>query len=234
MTDSSDDSGGNTSSQSDVMSLDDLMPRVRLSSAPKPGPIPYRVVIGLAFDATGVDALREAFRIAESRHDAELHAVHAVVNTASPSLIPGGVAALTTALSDTPKLVVDFITGVRERIAGAEKLSAVVHVRVGDPASAVDQAAIDLDADLIIVGTHSRKGIRRLALGSVSSALVQNAHCPVLVARSRDYTGLPKSAKAEPVCEDCGKIRAETNGASMWCEYHARPNIRVEPYGSGA
>lgn len=41
------------------------------------------------------------------------------------------------------------------------------------------------DAGLIIVGSHGRKGITRLILGSVADKIVQNSHCPVLVMRDQ-------------------------------------------------
>jgi len=37
--------------------------------------------------------------------------------------------------------------------------------------------------DLIIVGSRGRTGLKRLLLGSVSSAIIKNAHCTVLVIR---------------------------------------------------
>lgn len=38
-------------------------------------------------------------------------------------------------------------------------------------------------ADLIVVGSHGRRGFRRLLLGSVSEAVAMNAHCSVVVVR---------------------------------------------------
>lgn len=50
------------------------------------------------------------------------------------------------------------------------------------------------DADLLIVGTHGRRGFDRVLLGSVAEQLVRRAGCPVLVARPRNYLGLTKTA----------------------------------------
>jgi nucleotide-binding universal stress UspA family protein len=61
------------------------------------------------------------------------------------------------------------------------------HARIGKAVDAVLQLAAESDADLIIVGTHGRRGIDRLVLGSVAEKLVRTAHCPVLVARRKDY-----------------------------------------------
>lgn len=56
---------------------------------------------------------------------------------------------------------------------------------LGDPATLIVQAATDFDADLIIVGSHGRGFWRRLALGSVSDAVLHKAPCSVLVVRKK-------------------------------------------------
>ena len=38
-------------------------------------------------------------------------------------------------------------------------------------------------ADLIVMGTHGRTGITRVALGSIAERVVQTAHCPVLTVK---------------------------------------------------
>jgi nucleotide-binding universal stress UspA family protein len=43
--------------------------------------------------------------------------------------------------------------------------------------------AVKENADLIIVGTRGLGGFKKLLLGSVSSGVVDHAHCPVLVIR---------------------------------------------------
>lgn len=39
--------------------------------------------------------------------------------------------------------------------------------------------------DLIIMGTHGRRGISRLVIGSVAKAVLRRAHCPVLTSRAQ-------------------------------------------------
>jgi nucleotide-binding universal stress UspA family protein len=50
-----------------------------------------------------------------------------------------------------------------------------------DAAQAVADFAASIDAELIVAGTHGRAGLGRLAHGSVASALVRKARCPVVL-----------------------------------------------------
>jgi nucleotide-binding universal stress UspA family protein len=56
-------------------------------------------------------------------------------------------------------------------------------VSVGPPAGAILEAAALLKAELIVVGTHGRSGLRHLTLGSVAETVVRRAPCSVLVVR---------------------------------------------------
>ena len=50
-------------------------------------------------------------------------------------------------------------------------------------ASEIVDYADKLDADLIIVGTRGRSGLKRMLLGSVASDVVKYADCPVLIVK---------------------------------------------------
>lgn len=54
-------------------------------------------------------------------------------------------------------------------------------VRSGDPASEIVHEAKEWDADLLVVGTHGRRGASRVFLGSVAETVLRNAPCAVLV-----------------------------------------------------
>jgi nucleotide-binding universal stress UspA family protein len=56
-------------------------------------------------------------------------------------------------------------------------------VSLGAPAEALIAHAAHVGADLVVVGSHGRRGVRRLLLGSVAEATVRLASCAVLVAR---------------------------------------------------
>ena len=54
----------------------------------------------------------------------------------------------------------------------------------GDAAASVIDAARELHADVVVVGTHGRTGLARLVMGSVARNVVLHAPCSVLVARA--------------------------------------------------
>ena len=56
-------------------------------------------------------------------------------------------------------------------------------IGLGDPVYAIHEQAKGMKVDLIVVGSHSRSGLSRFLLGSVSHSLVHESSCPVLVAR---------------------------------------------------
>jgi nucleotide-binding universal stress UspA family protein len=202
---------------------------VAITRPPPPPPSGYKVVVGIDFDATGDNAMAEALRLAEKHDDTEIHAVY-IISHNIETIRADILAKRNTELEDVPaKLRKHIETRFGDLVSKLAKL--VLHVRVGEPAQALHQLAVDLDADLIIVGTHGRTGLRKLALGSVAQKLLETAHCPVLVARPRDYSGCEKTPRPEPLCPDCAQARAESNGEKQWCDWHARPHVRAHIIG---
>lgn len=57
-------------------------------------------------------------------------------------------------------------------------------IATGEPRDEILRVAKQVRADLIVMGTHGRHGIRRLLLGSVAEAVVRAAPCPVLTLHS--------------------------------------------------
>jgi nucleotide-binding universal stress UspA family protein len=45
---------------------------------------------------------------------------------------------------------------------------------------AINRVADEIDADLVVLGTHGRKGLQRALLGSVAEHVVRTSHRPVL------------------------------------------------------
>lgn len=59
-------------------------------------------------------------------------------------------------------------------------------IKQGDAWRSIIAAADELGADLIVMGTHGRRGLPRALLGSVAEKVVRTAHCPVLTVHKAD------------------------------------------------
>jgi nucleotide-binding universal stress UspA family protein len=59
-------------------------------------------------------------------------------------------------------------------------------VEQGDPRDVIVSQAGEWHADLIVLGSHGRKGIKRWVLGSVAEVVVRHAPCSVEVVRRRE------------------------------------------------
>ena len=67
--------------------------------------------------------------------------------------------------------------------ASAAGVEAEALLAEGVVADEIEKAATKVDADLIVIGTHGRRGLNRLLLGSVADAVARCAKCPVLLIR---------------------------------------------------
>ena len=56
-------------------------------------------------------------------------------------------------------------------------------LETGDPRTMIEAVARKLGTDLIVMGTHGRRGLRRFLIGSVAESVVRTAPCPVLLVR---------------------------------------------------
>ncbi len=64
----------------------------------------------------------------------------------------------------------------------------------GEPSKAVVHLADEKHAELLVIGTHGRTGLMRIALGSTAERIVEATSCPVLVVRLA--TGAPPRSSA--------------------------------------
>ncbi len=74
----------------------------------------------------------------------------------------------------------------------------------------VCRVAEEMNADVLVVGSHGRDGLSRLVLGSTAEKLMRHAPCPVLVVRP------PEPSKQDPKADDDAAADANpsTNGVT--------------------
>lgn len=80
----------------------------------------------------------------------------------------------------------ELSANVRERVARFGISPERVAVLYGRPAAEIQAQAEKLQADLIVVGSHGRRGLSRVMLGSTANAVLHGATCDVLTVRIRE------------------------------------------------
>jgi len=123
--------------------------------------------------------LSMAARLARAFPEATLHVVHVFrtsrfdrAHAAAPSVSPD-------ALADAKDHLEFHVTSARAQCRN----TVTGHFQVGDPTHEVLRLVQELQAGLLVLGTHDHKGFERLLLGSTAETLVRKAGCSVLVVR---------------------------------------------------
>jgi nucleotide-binding universal stress UspA family protein len=137
------------------------------------------------FSAAGRPAFRTAVAWA-GRQRARLHLVHVV----TPPVVILEDSFLSAREWD--RLESDALRAAHRRLSrlatqarDAGVATSATVVRSSVPFDAIARMARRLRADIIVVGTHGRTGLARLALGSVAERVMARARCPVLTVRGR-------------------------------------------------
>lgn len=136
---------------------------------------PRRILVGYDRSALSVVALKHASALA-SRCGAALELVY-VEPWQSVGGVPGG------GLYVAPVMTAVEARRVRDEIREEVGEGPKIVVTEGDPAARLLRLAQAHHADLIVVGTHGRRGLARVLLGSVAEEIVRSTTVPVLVAR---------------------------------------------------
>lgn len=150
----------------------------------KPGQVPTRLFFALDASHVALQALRYGMRFATP--NAHVHAVYVVDRAVRLSdLVP--IDMLENAFIDEGKAVL----ANAEPILGSATSSATTALlkteRTGDDvAHAIVRAADHWHAELVVMGTHGRRGMARWALGSVAQRVAQLTGVPLLLVHSQE------------------------------------------------
>lgn len=144
------------------------------------------ILVAIDDSETSAKALREALAIAGAC-GIGLHITHAVDESLFPTHYRGGAllvdpAAAQRALEDEGRVVLDRAAATA-RAAGIEAATHLISSETRHTADQILQAAADTGADLVIVGSHGRRGVERLLLGSVAERVARKAGVSVLIVR---------------------------------------------------
>ena len=139
---------------------------------------PKRILWPTDFSPLSLKAADYAKAFCET-FDAELHVIHVREPLASPTVdVPLADGVINTQL----RRLCDEVFHGDKRVR--------FEARSGTPWFEVCAYADRAEADLIIVASHGRSGLKHVLLGSVAERIVQHASCPVLVVKNveRDFT----------------------------------------------
>jgi nucleotide-binding universal stress UspA family protein len=144
---------------------------------------PRTIVIGVDYSDQSIFAVDEALRIASTAPGTRL--VPALI--LPPNSVGGSgedAAEATRSLVERSIENLEQLIGTRARALGTLPASVEPHVRFGVPADELTLLAREFGAQLITVGTHARRGLSHLLLGSVAEEVLKKAECSVLIARA--------------------------------------------------
>ncbi|MBX3157838.1 MAG: universal stress protein [Deltaproteobacteria bacterium] len=146
--------------------------------------VPSNILVPTDLSERAERALDYACDLA-ARLDATVHLVHviAVPATSVPELGVALASTMIDALVDDDQRALDNLADSRRsRCRIGERI-----LTTGDARDAICETAKELGVDLIVMGTHGRRGLVRALLGSVAESVVRSAPCPVLTVCAPDH-----------------------------------------------
>lgn len=174
-----------------------VRPREGAELARLPMPAYRRILVPLDGFDLAEQALAHAQTLA-ARLDATLILVAVAPRPGTRGVQTGGVGGGWGAAQQTEATRLGgYLRYTRERLAEAG-LRAEGDVVFGHTADEILRVAEQTQADLIVMGTHSRSGLQRLMLGSVALKVTQGATRPILLIRAVRAARLPGVEAPEP------------------------------------
>jgi nucleotide-binding universal stress UspA family protein len=156
----------------------------------------FSILVGIDFSDSSVAAMYHAVMLAE-RIGATLHLCHIAVPNANLAVSTDLGMNLPPEFAEA-KQARERLERLRSMIKG--KVGVEVHLRIGDPERCLMEAAAELRADMVVVGSHGKGAVVRLLLGSVSTKLTHRCPVPVLVvpAPGREAVTTPEPEPVAP------------------------------------
>ncbi|HEX6138402.1 MAG TPA: universal stress protein [Casimicrobiaceae bacterium] len=162
-----------------------------------------QVMVAVDGSPTANRGLKAAIGLASDQH-ASLTIVHVIDDTAGVSYV-GDMGYIPANYVDT--LLEDLRKSGRRvlekaqataRDGGVEAKTALVETKGRTVADTIVSQARKLRADVIVLGTHGRRGLRRVLMGSDAEAVLREARVPVLLVRAPEGSRAAGSAQPRP------------------------------------
>lgn len=142
----------------------------------------HTFIVGVDYSDSAIAALDQTLIFCKALGNARLLAV--LVLPGGPTTAPPRAAqAGEQLLGKARENLMTLVQSREERLGGVQGLVAESRVEYGEPAECLLQLAEEVRPYAIAVGTHGRRGVERLLVGSVAEAVVRGAECSVWVVR---------------------------------------------------
>jgi nucleotide-binding universal stress UspA family protein len=148
---------------------------------------PYQVIAACDFSPLGDRAVTEALRVCAQHPAAALHVIAVAAEAPSGLLLPGSEAHFISQDEARERMQAHVAKLVDEFAAHGPALpmdQVAVYVVAGVPSERIIALATAADADLIVLGTHGRRGVGRVVMGSSAENVLRYATVPVLLVRA--------------------------------------------------
>lgn len=147
-----------------------------------------KILVAIDGSAAAAKGLREAIRLARAER-ARLFIVHVVDEYPAFAALDGMMAGAPGA-DLVPALRAGGKRILARAAASAKKAGlparTILREGLGPAAYPIVREAKKIGADLIVLGTHGRRGVRRMVLGSDAEQVVRSAPVPVLLVRAKE------------------------------------------------
>jgi nucleotide-binding universal stress UspA family protein len=166
----------------------------------RPSPASGKVLVATDLSESSLPVLRMAADEAR-RRAATLVAVHCL--DLPPEMIGLGGGPLVPAPHEHPESHSSLRHAAEKRVAvflERAQVHASMIVAEGAPAPSIVAAALEVPAELVVLGSTGKAGLKRVILGSVAEAVVRRAPCSVLVYRERP--DLTEAQLPDPATEE--------------------------------
>ena len=141
--------------------------------------LPKILLVATDFSECAEQALDYAVALA-GKLDAKIHLLN-VIGIPAMGIPEVGVAVTNTLLESTVGAHQAELDKLARRCA---PVNIETVLRTGDARDVIIDLAREIGADLIVMGTHGRRGVRRALIGSIAESVVRTAPCPVLTIRA--------------------------------------------------
>jgi nucleotide-binding universal stress UspA family protein len=142
---------------------------------------PKRILVPVDFSQLSRAALDQALQIA-SQFGASVtlfHAVEPIIQPVEFAIVPSEMEEVNMIQMQNARKQLEAIAAEKK----TEQLARNVQVKLGKPWHAIVDEAARIKADLIVISTHGRTGLKHALMGSTAERVVQHAPCSVLVVR---------------------------------------------------